>query len=152
MANFFHFDEFAKMWVWQPKTSCWVYCPKSFFYKFFCKWTEHYQNFLCTCKLIFPLYLLIATCLYANFSDGPLLFTYILYINAYMYQVSKESLCLLYSRYKAILLQIITMQIFLHCRGKGCYARLARFQKYILWHHACKMKGCCNFYSGRADC
>ena len=31
------------------------------------KLTEHYLNFLCTWKLIFPPYLLIATCLHATF-------------------------------------------------------------------------------------
>ena len=34
LANFFYFDEIAKMWVWQPKMSCWVLSEVIFWPKF----------------------------------------------------------------------------------------------------------------------
>ena len=51
------------------------HCPKVFGTKSW-KLTKHYQNCLCTWKLIFPLYLFIAICLSANFPLGPLWYMY----------------------------------------------------------------------------
>ena len=34
LAIFFYFDEIAKMWVWQPKMSCWVLSEVIFWPKF----------------------------------------------------------------------------------------------------------------------
>ena len=48
---------------------------RDFFVQQSWKLTEHYQNFLCAWKIIFPKYLLIATCLCANFSDQPSCFS-----------------------------------------------------------------------------
>ena len=49
---------------------------KGFFGQKSWKLTEHYLNFLCTWKLIFPPYLLIANCLYTTFFFGhPIVYT-----------------------------------------------------------------------------
>ena len=71
LANFFILTKSQKCGSDSQKCLA-EYCPKSFFDQNFCKLTEHYQNFLCTWKLIFPPYLLISTCLFATFFYGPL--------------------------------------------------------------------------------